>query len=64
MSSREAVLAAVLRDRDRSVLRIPLDTRRSDFEEISWVESASVQRILPNRIRVEIDRAHAHRVFA
>jgi cell division protein FtsQ len=36
------------------VLSIPLDARRSALEELSWVETASVQRILPNRIRVEI----------
>jgi cell division protein FtsQ len=35
-------------------LRIPLDSRRSALEEISWVESAMVQRILPNRIRVDL----------
>ena len=52
--SREAVLQQFARDRGRSVLRIPLDARRSALEELSWVESASVQRILPNRIRVEI----------
>jgi cell division protein FtsQ len=52
--SREAVLQQFARDRGRSVLAIPLDTRRSALEELSWIESASVQRILPNRIRVEI----------
>jgi len=52
--SREAVLAPFYRDRGQSVLRIPLDTRRADVEKISWVQSASVQRILPNRIRIDI----------
>jgi cell division protein FtsQ len=52
--SREAVLQQFVRDRGRSVLRIPLDSRRSALEEISWVESAMVQRILPNRIRVDL----------
>jgi cell division protein FtsQ len=36
------------------VLQIPLDKRRSELEQLPWVESASVQRILPNRIRVEL----------
>src|SRR5712671_5062380 len=45
--SREAVLAPFYKDRWHSVLRIPLDTRRADVEKISWVQSASVQRILP-----------------
>jgi cell division protein FtsQ len=52
--SREAVLQQFVRDRGRSVLRVPLDARRSALEEISWVESATVQRILPNRIRVDL----------
>ena len=52
--SREAVLQQFVRDRGRSVLRVPLDSRRSALEEISWVESAMVQRILPNRIRIDL----------
>jgi cell division protein FtsQ len=52
--SRDAVLQQFVRDRGRSVLSIPLDTRRSALEELSWVETANVQRILPNRIRVQI----------
>jgi cell division protein FtsQ len=52
--SREAVLQSFARDRNRSVLRIPLDARRAEIEKLSWVESASVQRILPNRIRIEL----------
>jgi cell division protein FtsQ len=51
---REAVLQQFVHDRNRSVLRIPLDARRSQLEQIPWVESASVQRILPNRLRVEL----------
>jgi cell division protein FtsQ len=52
--SRDAVLQQFARDRGHSVLSIPLDARRSALEELSWVETASVQRILPNRIRVDI----------
>ena len=50
----EAVLQQFVHDRNRSVLRIPLDGRRTALEEIPWVESATVQRILPNRIHVEL----------
>src|SRR5260370_39972038 len=50
--SREAVLQHFVHDRNRSVLRVPLDARRSQLEQIPWVESASVQRILPNRLRI------------
>jgi cell division protein FtsQ len=52
--SREAVLLQFVHDRNRSVLRVPLDDRRSQLEQIPWVESASVQRILPNRLRIEL----------
>jgi cell division protein FtsQ len=51
---REEVLKLFVRDRNRSVLRIPLDARRTQLQEIPWVEEASVQRILPNHLRVEI----------
>lgn len=52
--SREAILQEFVRDRNRSVLLIPLDTRRSELEQLPWVETATVQRILPNRLHVEI----------
>jgi len=52
--AREAVLAPFYKDRGRSVLRIPLDSRRAEIEQISWVQNASVQRILPNHIRVDL----------
>ena len=51
---REAVLQQFVQDRNRSVLLVPLDVRRSEIERISWVESASVQRILPNRLRIQL----------
>jgi cell division protein FtsQ len=52
--SRDSVLQQFARDRGHSVLRVPLDARRSAIEELSWVESARVQRILPNHIRVQL----------
>ena len=52
--SREAVQQQFVHDRNLSVLRISLDSRRSQIEQLPWVESASVQRILPNRIRVDL----------
>jgi cell division protein FtsQ len=54
MVTRDAALQQFARDRGHSVLSIPLDARRSALEELSWVESASVQRILPNHLRVEV----------
>lgn len=52
--TREAVLQQFVQDRGGSVLRIPLDERRGSLEEIPWVESAIVQRVLPNRVRIEL----------
>ena len=51
---REEIQKLFLRDRNKSLLQIPLDTRRSQIQEVAWVEEASVQRILPNHLRVEI----------
>jgi len=51
---RAAVLEKFAADRGRSVLRIPLEKRRRALEEIPWVEQAICQRVLPNRIRVEV----------
>jgi cell division protein FtsQ len=52
--AREEVLKVFVHDRNRSILRIPLDVRRVQLQEVPWVEEASVQRILPNQLRVEI----------
>ncbi len=52
--TRAAVVELFALDRDRSVLRVPLEERRHALERIAWVEQARVVRILPNRIRVEL----------
>jgi cell division protein FtsQ len=41
-------------DRGKSVLGIPLDDRRRQLESLPWIEQATVRRVLPNRIAVEI----------
>jgi len=51
---RSAILERFAADQGLSVLRIPLEERRSLLEKIAWVERASVQRILPNGLRVDI----------
>lgn len=52
--ARESLVNIFYGDRGKSVLTVPLEERRDKIRSIKWVESASVQRILPNRIRVEI----------
>jgi cell division protein FtsQ len=51
---RGRVLEIFSSDRNRSVLRIPLNERRRQLEAIPWVEQATVRRALPNRMEVEI----------
>ena len=56
VNSEHVALAAVqerfLEDVNRSVFAVPLEQRRRSLEEIAWVEAASVQRVLPGRLRV------------
>ncbi len=52
--ARESLVNVFYPDRGKSVLTIPLNERRMEIQKLKWVESASVQRILPNRVRVEI----------
>jgi cell division protein FtsQ len=51
---RASVLEIFAGDRGKSVLRVPIDDRRRQLEAIPWVEHATVRRVLPNHIDVEI----------
>ena len=52
--TRAQVLEVVGGDIGRNVFFIPLDERKKQLEEIPWVESATVMRLLPNRMKIEI----------
>jgi cell division protein FtsQ len=52
--SPDAVTEKFSADMGRSVVRVPLTERRDALETLPWVEEAHVQRVMPNRIRVEI----------
>jgi cell division protein FtsQ len=41
-------------DIGRNIFFIPLDQQKAQLEQIPWVESASVMRFVPNRLRVEV----------
>src|SRR6201997_5698785 len=41
-------------DIGRNIFFIPLAQRKAQLEQIPWVESASIMRFVPNRLRVEI----------
>ena len=51
---RAAIVEKFSADMGRSVVLISLGERRKALESLPWVEQAGVQRVLPNRIRVEI----------
>ncbi len=53
-TKRASVLEIFALDRGKSILRVPLDQRRSELESIPWVESAVVRRVLPNKIAVSL----------
>ena len=50
----EAVAEKFSADMGKSVVLVPLTERRNQIESLPWVEEARVQRVLPNRIRVEV----------
>jgi cell division protein FtsQ len=41
-------------DIGRNIFFVPLAQRKAQLEQVPWVESASVMRFVPNRIKVEI----------
>lgn len=52
--TRAAVLEKFAADEGRSVVRVPLDERRRALETFPWVERAGIERVLPNRLRIEV----------
>ncbi len=52
--ARDAIVEKFTADMGHSVVRVPLAERRKAIETFPWVEQAGVQRVLPNRIRVDI----------
>jgi cell division protein FtsQ len=52
--TRAQVMEVMGADIGRNAFFIPLRERRKQLEQIPWVESASVMRIEPNRIKIQI----------
>ncbi|MFB3917274.1 MAG: cell division protein FtsQ/DivIB [Terriglobales bacterium] len=52
--SRKQVLEVFGGDISRNVFSIPLEERKRQVEQIPWVESATLMRFLPNRLKLEI----------
>jgi cell division protein FtsQ len=52
--TRAQVMDVLGGDIGRNVFFIPLEQRRKQLEEIPWIQSATVMRLLPNRIAVQV----------
>ena len=52
--SRAQVMEVMGGDIGRNIFFVPLVQRKAQLEQIPWVESASVMRFAPNRLKVEI----------
>jgi hypothetical protein len=54
-ASEAAVLKVFAGDRGRSVADVDLDKRRLALRRVDWVREASVRRVWPNKLHVEIE---------
>ena len=52
--TRAQIMEVMGGDIGRNIFFIPLNQRKKQLEQIPWVESASVMRFAPDRIRIEI----------
>ena len=52
--TRSQVIEVMGGDIGRNIFFIPLAQRKAELERIPWVESASLMRFVPNRLRIEI----------
>ena len=52
--TRAQVMEVMGGDIGRNIFFVPLAQRKAQLEQIPWVESASVMRFIPNRLKVEI----------
>ena len=52
--SRMQVMELMASDLDRNIFFVPLDVRKKQLEQIPWVQSASVMRLLPNRLQIVV----------
>ena len=53
-ASRKEVVDVTGSDIGRNVFLVPLEEQKKKFDQIPWVESATVMRLLPNRLAVSI----------
>ena len=52
--TRPQIMEVIGADIGRNIFFVPLNDRKQALEKIPWVESASVMRFVPNRLKIEI----------
>lgn len=52
--SRAEIVRVFGGDISRNIFAVPLDERKKQLEQVPWVESATVMRILPDHLRVQV----------
>ena len=52
--SRSQIMEVFAGDIDRNIFYVPLDARKRQVEQVPWVQSATLSRILPDRLGVVI----------
>jgi len=52
--TRKQIMEVMGEDIQRNIFSVPLSEQKAKLEQIPWVESASVMRFVPNRLKVEI----------
>ncbi len=52
--TRAQMLSVFGEDVDRNIFHVPLEQRRAQLEQMPWVEHATIMRLLPNRLRVNV----------
>lgn len=52
--NRSQIMEVMGADIGRNVFFVPLDDRKKQLEDIPWIESATVMRLLPDRVRIDV----------
>src|ERR1017187_4174361 len=52
--SRSQVMEVMASDLNRNVFFVPLELRKNQLEQIPWVQTAAVQRLLPDRLNIVV----------
>jgi cell division protein FtsQ len=52
--TRAQLLSVFGEDVERNIFKVPLAERRADLERLPWVQHATVMRLLPNTLRVQV----------